>query len=88
MNAAADTIAAIATAPGHAGVGVLRVSGPLAPRIARTLLGRAPRERHAHYATFRDARGDVIDRHERSTPPVPVDARRRAHSASAKTLSS
>ena len=62
MNAAADTIAAIATAPGHAGVGVLRISGPLAPRIAHALLGRAPRERHAHYATFRDAHGDVIDR--------------------------
>ena len=62
MNAAADTIAAIATAPGHAGVGVLRISGPLAPRIAHALLGRAPRERHAHYATFRDANDDVIDR--------------------------
>lgn len=62
MNAATDTIAAIATAPGHAGVGVLRISGPLAPRIARALLGRAPRERHAHYATFRDAHNDVIDR--------------------------
>ncbi len=62
MSAAADTIAAIATAPGHAGVGVLRISGPLAPRIAHALLGRAPRERHTHYATFRDANDDVIDR--------------------------
>jgi len=56
-----DTIAAIASAPGAAGVGVLRVSGPLVPAIAQALLGRAPRPRHAHFATFRDARGEPID---------------------------
>ncbi|HEX7340212.1 MAG TPA: tRNA uridine-5-carboxymethylaminomethyl(34) synthesis GTPase MnmE [Rhodanobacteraceae bacterium] len=57
-----DTIAAIATARGAAGVGVVRVSGPLAPAIAATLLGREPTPRHAHFATWRDAAGDVIDR--------------------------
>jgi len=62
MNAAAETIAAVATAPGAAGVGVLRVSGPASGRIARILLGRAPKARHAHYATFRDAAGETIDR--------------------------
>lgn len=62
MSAATDTIAAIATASAPAGVGVLRISGPRAPAIAQALLGRAPRERHAHYATFRDAAGEVIDR--------------------------
>ena len=62
MNAQADTIAAVATAPGAGGVGVLRVSGPLADNIARTLLKRAPKARHAHYATFRDHADDVIDR--------------------------
>ncbi|HEY0180732.1 MAG TPA: tRNA uridine-5-carboxymethylaminomethyl(34) synthesis GTPase MnmE, partial [Dokdonella sp.] len=62
MNARADTIAAVATPPGVGGVGVLRVSGPQATSIARTLLGRAPRPRHAHYAAFRDARGDLVDR--------------------------
>ena len=56
-----DTIAAIASAPGAAGVGVLRVSGSLVPAIAQTMLGRAPRPRHAHFATFRDAQGEPID---------------------------
>lgn len=62
MSAATDTIAAIATASAPAGVGVLRISGPRAPAIAQALLGRAPRARHAHYATFRDAAGEIIDR--------------------------
>lgn len=39
---ASDTIAAIASAPGAAGVGVVRVSGPAVPAIAHALLGRAP----------------------------------------------
>ncbi|MBX3701903.1 MAG: tRNA uridine-5-carboxymethylaminomethyl(34) synthesis GTPase MnmE [Dokdonella sp.] len=62
MSAASDTIAAIATAPGGAGVGVLRISGPRALAIAQALLGRMPRERHAHVASFRDATGELIDR--------------------------
>jgi tRNA modification GTPase TrmE len=57
-----DTIAAIASAPGAAGVGVVRVSGPAVPAIARTLLGRAAQPRHAHFAAFRDAAGELIDR--------------------------
>ena len=56
-----DTIVAIATAPGRGGVGIVRVSGPLAAGIAATLIGRAPTARHAHYATFRDASDDSID---------------------------
>ena len=62
MNLRADTIAAVATAPGAGGIGVLRVSGPLAAAIARTLLGRDPRARHAHYAAFRSGNGEIIDR--------------------------
>lgn len=57
-----DTIAAIASAPGAAGVGVIRVSGPRVPTIAQALLGRAPVARHAHFAAFRDAVGQLIDR--------------------------
>ena len=56
-----DTIAAIATAAGAAGVGVVRVSGPRVPAIANALLGRAPRARHAHLAVFRDSTGETID---------------------------
>ncbi|MBD8898741.1 tRNA uridine-5-carboxymethylaminomethyl(34) synthesis GTPase MnmE [Rhodanobacter sp. DHG33] len=61
MSQNTDTIAAIASAPGAAGVGVLRASGPLVPAIAQALLGRAPRPRHAHFASFRDAQGEAID---------------------------
>jgi len=54
-----DTIAAIATAPGAAGVAVVRVSGPEAPRIAETLCGRAPRP-GVQYADFTVDRGLVL----------------------------
>jgi tRNA modification GTPase len=57
-----DTIAAIASAPGAAGVGIVRVSGPRAPFIAQTLLSRTPSPRHAHFAAFGTADGELIDR--------------------------
>jgi tRNA modification GTPase len=57
-----DTIAAIATAPGAAGVGMVRVSGPAVPAIALTLLGAPPLPRHAHFVALRDGAGDLIDR--------------------------
>ncbi|WP_426701437.1 tRNA uridine-5-carboxymethylaminomethyl(34) synthesis GTPase MnmE [Rhodanobacter sp. Col0626] len=57
-----DTIAAIASASGAAGVGVVRVSGPAVPSIAQALFGREPRSRHAHFAAFRDGAGELIDR--------------------------
>jgi tRNA modification GTPase len=62
MTAETDTIAAIASAPGAAGVGVVRVSGPAVPAIAQALLGRPPQPRHAHFAAFRDGAGELIDR--------------------------
>ncbi len=61
MNAATDTIVAIATAPGAGGVGMLRVSGPQALRIAVELGCPQLQPRHAHYARFRDAAGEVLD---------------------------
>lgn len=61
MTAATDTIVAIATAPGAGGVGMLRVSGPKAAQIAQSLGCPALRPRHAHYARFRDAAGEVLD---------------------------
>lgn len=60
-NIAADTIAAIATAAGSAGIGVVRLSGPQARDIAETLCGRRLRPRFAHYARFAQADGEVID---------------------------
>jgi len=56
-----DTIAAIATAAGAAGVGIVRLSGPGCQAIAGTLLGRPPQPRHAHYLRFRDGSREVID---------------------------
>ena len=61
MNSATDTIAAVATAPGAGGVGIVRVSGPKAALIAAHLLQRAPRPRYAHYCPFAEDDGRVID---------------------------
>lgn len=56
-----DTIVAIATAAGAAGVGVVRLSGPQSIAIARRLSSIDPRPRYAHYVRFRDAADEVID---------------------------
>jgi len=61
MNAATDTIIAIASGAAAGGVGILRLSGPLSASIARGLGCPALQPRHAHYARFRDAAGEVID---------------------------
>ena len=61
MIPARDTIAAVATAPGRGGVGIVRVSGPRARAIAITLSGREPTPRHAHYGPFHADDGEVID---------------------------
>ncbi len=57
----ADTIAAVATAHGRAGIGVIRVSGPSVVQICIALTGNLPTERHAKLSSFCDASGDVID---------------------------
>lgn len=58
---ARDTIAAIATPQGRGAIGVVRVSGPLAPAIAKAVLGRAPEPRRAVFGNFVDAKGERID---------------------------
>lgn len=57
----ADTIAAIATAPGRGAVGVVRVSGPAAVDVAVAVLGRALPARRATFCRFRGADGETID---------------------------
>jgi tRNA modification GTPase len=57
-----DVIAAIATAPGRGGIGVVRVSGPHLEEIAIAILGHCPSPRHAAYLDFKDSDGSVIDR--------------------------
>ncbi|KAF1694181.1 tRNA uridine-5-carboxymethylaminomethyl(34) synthesis GTPase MnmE [Pseudoxanthomonas koreensis] len=56
-----DTIAAIATAPGAGGVGIVRLSGPHALEIARAACGREALPRRATRAEFSEADGAVID---------------------------
>jgi len=56
-----DTIAAIATAPGRAGIGIVRISGPALPKLIAGLLERPPPPRHAVLADFLDAGGAVMD---------------------------
>jgi tRNA modification GTPase len=56
-----DTIAAQATAPGRAGVGILRVSGPAAKAVAQAVLKRVPKPRIAEYLPFFDAEGAILD---------------------------
>jgi tRNA modification GTPase len=57
----ADTIVAAATPPGRGGVGIVRISGPLAEPIARAFMGRVPVARYATSARFRAADGGAID---------------------------
>jgi tRNA modification GTPase len=56
-----DTIAAIATASGAGGVGVVRISGARAREIAEAICTKTLTPRHAHYARFRDDRGETLD---------------------------
>lgn len=56
-----ETIFAIATPPGVGGVGVIRVSGPLAAHIARQLTGKLPAARYAQFCRFLDESGQAID---------------------------
>lgn len=60
-NYTRDTIAAIATAPGRGGIGIVRVSGPLVADISRSLTGSLPEPRYASLADFKNAHGEVID---------------------------
>ena len=55
-----ETIAAPATAPGLAGVGIIRVSGPLVSSITQQLIGVLPKPRFATYAEFLDKEKSVI----------------------------
>ena len=56
-----DTIAAIATAPGRGGIGVVRISGAALPAFAQVLCGKIPAARLASLASFRAADGSLID---------------------------
>ena len=56
-----DIIAAISTAPGRAGIGVVRVSGPRLGPLIGGVLRKLPVPRRATLTDFVDARGLAID---------------------------
>lgn len=56
-----ETIVAQATPIGRGGIGILRVSGPLASQVAQEVLGKCPKPRMADYLPFKDEDGTVLD---------------------------
>lgn len=56
-----ETIVAQATPIGRGGIGILRVSGPLATEVAQQVLGKCPKPRVADYLPFKDQDGSVLD---------------------------
>lgn len=62
MTSSPDTIAAIATAPGNGGVGIIRLSGSDSEKIALELTRRKNlKPRHAHFCSFHEENGSVLD---------------------------
>ena len=61
MSPISDTIAAIATAPGRGGIGIVRLSGPACAVIAQAVVGELPSPRLATLRTFLDPAGEPID---------------------------
>lgn len=55
------TIAAISTAMGAGGIGVIRISGPLALEIGQKICGATLIPRAANFHSFRDLNGSLID---------------------------
>ncbi len=56
-----ETIAAVATAPGRGGVGIIRLSGPLALNIGKNITGISPKPRHAHFTNFHRQDSTLLD---------------------------
>jgi tRNA modification GTPase len=58
---ASDTIAAIATPPGIGGIGIVRISGPLALEIGNTLTDAKLQNNRVRFKKFLDASGQTLD---------------------------
>ncbi|NMY53193.1 tRNA uridine-5-carboxymethylaminomethyl(34) synthesis GTPase MnmE [Pseudomonas sp. WS 5011] len=61
MPPVVETIAAVATAQGRGGVGIVRVSGPLASTLAQAICQRELQPRYAHYGPFFADAKQVLD---------------------------
>ena len=56
-----DTIVAAATPPGKGGIGIVRISGDDAEKLAATLIGSVPEPRLATRAKLHDSEGEQLD---------------------------
>lgn len=56
-----DTIVAQATASAESAISIVRMSGPLAPSLARDIFQLVPRPRHAHRGNYFDLKGELVD---------------------------
>lgn len=61
MDSPDDTIAAIATPPGRGGIGIVRISGPLAPDIGHAITGAPLPVRRPVHRLFTGADGAALD---------------------------
>lgn len=61
MTASIDTIVALATAHGSAGVGIVRLSGPLAKNIGEVISGKTLQPRFALHCNLHDANAEILD---------------------------
>lgn len=57
-----DTIIAIATPPGQGGIGIIRISGHLVPKIIKKVLGKQIEPRQAKYLSFLAQDGSSLDK--------------------------
>jgi len=67
-----ETIAAIATAPGKGGVGIVRVSGNLSRSIAEKILRRPPKISESHKAIYSDFLNLNLNHSENNSANHPV----------------
>ena len=62
MTLKVETICAIASAIGQSGIGIIRVSGPLARSIAKQILHTDIKTRYAYYGAFYGNDNSIIDK--------------------------
>jgi tRNA modification GTPase len=56
-----DTIAAIATARGFGGIGIIRISGKNADKVAKSIIKTIPKDRYALHTNFYNKENKIID---------------------------
>lgn len=61
MQPDTDIIAAIATAPGKGGIGVVRISGANLSSFAHQITGKSLEPRYASFCSFRDQDNSILD---------------------------